>query len=320
MLWREVLQNRDVSEVIGKMLPNDPEIPIRLATFDQYRSLLFSVAYRMLGSLADAEDMLQETFIRWQKAPEEEIRSPRAFLITIISRMCINYLQSARVQREEYVGQWLPEPIVTGPGSDPLEIIRIDESLSMAFLVMLERLTAVERAVFLLREVFEYEYYEIAAVLSQSEANCRQILSRARQHVSAIRPRFKTSSQKKSDLLERFLKATSDGDMEGLVTLLSSDVVLHSDGGGKAIAVPNLIQGADNVARGIFGGLQKIVPKNLARRVMEINGEPGVVSYLDGKPHSVLTLGAGEGRIQAIYILTSPEKLAHLPALPTPPN
>jgi RNA polymerase sigma-70 factor, ECF subfamily len=320
MLWREVLQNRDVSEVIGKMLPNDPEIPIRLATFDQYRSLLFSVAYRMLGSLADAEDMLQETFIRWQKAPEEEIRSPRAFLITIISRMCINYLQSARVQREEYVGQWLPEPIVTGPGSDPLEIIRIDESLSMAFLVMLERLTAVERAVFLLREVFEYEYYEIAAVLSQSEANCRQILSRARQHVSAIRPRFKTSSQKKSDLLERFLKATSDGDMEGLVILLSSDVVLHSDGGGKAIAVPNLIQGADNVARGIFGGLQKIVPKNLARRVMEINGEPGVVSYLDGKPHSVLTLGAGEGRIQAIYILTSPEKLAHLPALPTPPN
>jgi RNA polymerase sigma-70 factor, ECF subfamily len=302
------------------VLPNDPEIPIRLAIFDQYRSLLFSVAYRMLGSVADAEDMLQETFIRWQQAPDAEIRSPRAFLVTIISRLCINHLQSARVQREEYVGQWLPEPIITGPGSDPLEIIRVDESLSMAFLVMLERLTPVERAVFLLREVFEYEYSEIAAVLGQSEANCRQILSRAKQHVSAIRPRFKTSLREKSDLLERFLKATSSGDMEGLVALLSNDVVLHSDGGGKAIAVPNLIQGADNVARGIFGGLRKVLPKNLVRRVMEINGEHGLVSYLDGKPHSVLTLGAGEGRIHAIYILTNPEKLAHLPGLPTPPN
>jgi|HubBroStandDraft_2_1064218.scaffolds.fasta_scaffold65396_1 RNA polymerase sigma-70 factor (ECF subfamily) len=301
-------------------MPDDAEIPIRLASFDQYRSLLFSVAYRMLGSVVDAEDMLQETFIRWQQAPDVEIRSPRAFLVTIISRLCINQLQSARVQREEYVGQWLPEPVITGPGSDPLEIIRVDESLSMAFLVMLERLTAIERAVFLLREVFDYEYSEIAAVLGQSEANCRQILSRAKQHVSAIRPRFKTSSQKNSDLLERFLKATSDGDMEGLVALLSSDVVLHSDGGGKAIAVPNLIQGADNVARGIFGGLQKIVPNNLVRRVMELNGELGVVSYFHGKPHSVLTLGAGEGRIHAIYILTNPEKLAHLPGLPAPPN
>lgn len=315
-----MLRNRDDLDAIGEMPPNDPESPFRFTTFDQYRSLLFSVAYRMLGSVADAEDMLQETFIRWQQAPNVEIRSPRAFLITIISRLCINQLQSARVQREEYVGQWFPEPIITGPGSDPLEIIRVDESLSMAFLVMLERLTAIERAVFLLREVFEYEYSAIASVLGQSEANCRQILSRAKQHVSAIRPRFKTSPQKKSDLLERFLKATSSGDMEGLVALLSRDVVLHSDGGGKAIAAPNRIQGADNVARGIFGSLQKIVPKNLVRRVMEINGEPGVVSYLDGKPHSVLTLGAGAGRIHSIYILTNPEKLAHLPGLPTLPN
>src|SRR5947208_911536 len=170
--------------------PHDPEVPIRLATFDQYRSLLFSVAYRMLGSVADSEDMLQDTFIRWQQAPEEEIRSPRSFLVTVISRLCINHLQSARVQREEYVGQWLPEPIVTGSASDPLELIRIDETISMAFLVMLERLTPVERAVFLLREVFEYEYSEIASALGQTEANCRQILRRARQHVSDMRPRF----------------------------------------------------------------------------------------------------------------------------------
>src|SRR5580692_3304553 len=316
----KAMENKDRDRTPEETIPQAGGSADRLAAFNRHRGLLFSIAYRMLGSVADAEDMLQETFIRWQQAREEEFRSPRAFLITIISRLCINHLQSARVKREEYVGQWLPEPIVTGPGSDPLEIIRVDESLSVAFLVMLERLTAVERAVFLLREVFEYEYSEIAAVLGQSEANCRQILSRAKQHVSAIRPRFKTSSQKNSDLLERFLKATSDGDMEGLVALLSSDVVLHSDGGGKAIAVPNLIQGADNVARGIFGGLQKIVPNNLVRRVMELNGELGVVSYFHGKPHSVLTLGAGEGRIHAIYILTNPEKLAHLPGLPAPPN
>lgn len=293
----------------------DPEVSVRLATFDQYRSLLFSVAYRMLGTVADAEDMLQETFIRWQQAPNNDIRSPRAFLITIISRLCINHLQSARVQREEYVGQWLPEPIVTGPESDPLAVIRVDESLSMAFLVLLERLTPVERAVFLLREVFEYEYSDIAAILGQSEANCRQILRRARQHVSAMRPRFKASSQKQSDLLERFLQAAGSGDLDGLVGLLADDVVLHSDSGGKAIAVPNLVQGVDKVTRGILGGLRKLVPKDLVRRITQINGAPGVVSYLHGKPFSVLTLDVVKARIRAIYIVTNPEKLSHLPEL-----
>jgi len=178
------LANRGDGEAMAGILPSKPEVPIRLASFDQYRSLLFSIAYRMLGSVADAEDMLQETFIRWQQAPEQEIRSPRAFLITIISRLCINHLQSARAQREQYVGQWLPEPIVTAPGSDPLENIRLDESLSMAFLLMLERLTPVERAVFVLRDVFEYEYPELATILGESEVNCRQILHRARQHVT----------------------------------------------------------------------------------------------------------------------------------------
>lgn len=297
-------------------LPN-PGTSIRLATFDQYRSLLFSVAYRMLGAVADAEDMLQETFIRWQQAPEEEIRSPRAFLVTIISRLCINHLQSARVRREEYPGQWLPEPIVTGPGADPLDLIRIDESLSMAFLVLLERLTPPERAVFLLREVFDYEYSEIAAVLGQNEANCRQILSRAKQHITAMRPRFETSQQQKNDLLERFLKAASSGDMEGLLTLLANDVELHSDGGGKGIGARNLIHGANNVARGAVGTFSKLLPKKLTQRVAQINGEPGVVSYLDGKPYGVLTLEVREGRVQAIYIVTNPDKLSHLPELPT---
>jgi RNA polymerase sigma-70 factor (ECF subfamily) len=300
--------------------PHDPEVPIRLATFDQYRSLLFSVAYRMLGSVADAEDMLQDTFIRWQQAPDDDIRSPRAFLVTIISRLCINHLQSARVQREEYVGQWLPEPIVTDPGSDPLGIIRVDESLSMAFLVLLERLTPVERAVFLLREVFEYEYSEIAAALSLSEPNCRKILERARQHVSAMRPRFKASARKQSDLLQRFLQATATGDLDGLVALLSSDVVLHSDGGGKAIAVPNLVHGAGNVARGVIHGLHKLVPKDRVVRMAQINGAPGIVTYVSGKPFSVLTLDAVEGRIRGIYIVTNPEKLSHLPELSANPS
>jgi RNA polymerase sigma-70 factor (ECF subfamily) len=299
--------------------PSGAEDQDGLAAFDQYRGLLFSIAYRMLGSVTDAEDMLQEAFIRWRQTSSDEVRSPRAFLVTIVTRLCINHLESARVRREEYVGEWLPEPLVTDPKSDPSQVLRVDESLSMAFLVLLERLTSRERAVFLLREIFEYEYSEIAVILGQSEANCRQILRRARQHVSEARPRFRASSEERNNLLERFLQATSQGDMDGLVDLLASDVVLHSDGGGKALAVPNLIFGADKVARGILGSLEKLVPRNLLTRMALINGQPGIVSYLSGKPYSVLTMDTSEGRIRAIYVLTNPEKLAHLPELPLAP-
>jgi RNA polymerase sigma-70 factor (ECF subfamily) len=294
----------------------EPHAAIRLAAFDSHRALLFSIAYRMLGSVADAEDMLQEAFIRFQHSADDDIRSPRAFLITIVTRLCINHLQSARLRREEYVGQWLPEPVMTEPGSDPFGIMKLGESLSMAFLVLLERLTPVERAVFLLREVFDYEYSEIAAVVGQSETNCRQILRRAKQHVSAIRPRFKASERKQNVLLQRFLDAVRTGDLEGVVALLADDVVLHSDGGGKAIAVPNVVHGSGKVARGILGSLERLVPKNLVRRVARFNGEPGVINYLNGRPHSVLTIEASGGRIRAIYIVTNPDKLAHLQDLP----
>jgi RNA polymerase sigma-70 factor (ECF subfamily) len=288
----------------------------RLTEFNRFRGLLFSIAYRMLGSVADAEDILQEAFIRWHRAPDVEILSTRAFLVTIVSRLCINHLQSARVQREEYVGQWLPEPIVTESNTDPFTISRIDESLSMAFLVLLERLTPVERAVFLLREVFDYEYADIAQTVGKDEANCRQILRRARQHMAEARPRFKASTEQREQLLANFLQATATGDLEKLVGLLSSDAELHSDGGGRAPAVPNLVYGPDNVARAIIGGLRKLVPSNLTSRIAQINGEPGVISYLEGRPFSVLTLQVSEDRIKSVYIVTNPEKLAHFAPLP----
>jgi RNA polymerase sigma-70 factor (ECF subfamily) len=292
------------------------EDAIRLATFDQYRGLLFSIAYRMLGTVADAEDMLQETFIRWHQSAGQDIRSPRAFLVTIISRLCMNHLQSARVQREEYLGEWLPEPLLTDPNGDPFTTLKIDESLSMAFLVLLERLTPIERAVFLLHEVFNYKHTEIAEILGQSEANCRQVLRRARQHVGAVGRRFKASTQDNSDLLDRFLQATRTGDMDGLLALLARDVVLHSDGGGKAVALPKPIKGAEKVARGIIRSMEKTVPKDLVGHVTNINGKPGIVGYVDGKAFSVVSVNVSKGRIKAVFVVTNPEKLGRLPDRP----
>jgi RNA polymerase sigma-70 factor (ECF subfamily) len=293
-----------------------PDDAIRLATFDQYRGLLFSIAYRMLGTIADAEDMLQETFIRWHQSADQNIRAPRAFLVTIISRLCLNHLQSARVQREEYVGEWLPEPLVTDPNSDPLRTLKIDESLSMAFLVLLERLTPVERAVFLLHEVFNYKHTEIAEILDQSEANCRQVLRRARQHVGAVGHRFKANIQESTDLLDRFLQATRTGDMEGLVALLARDVVLHSDGGGKAIALPKQIKGAEKVARGILRSMEKTVPKDLVGHVAHINGKRAIIGYVQGKPFSVVSVNISKGRIKDVFVVTNPDKLARIPDMP----
>ena len=281
-----------------------------LATFDQYRGLLFSVAYRMLGTVVDAEDMLQETFLRWLKAADDEIRSPRAFLLTII-RLCINQLQSSRAQHEEYVGHWLPEPLATSEGNNPLGLIRVDETLSIAFLVLLERLTPIERAVFLLREVFEYEYAEISAILGQSEVNCRQILSRAPQHIGAARPRFEASQENQRRLLERFLEAARTGNMEQLLSVLSEDVMLYADGGGKGFAPPEPVRGASNVARGA-DTFRKLIAHGLVPRIAEINGEPGIVTYRNGKPHSAMTIRVKNDRIQALYLVTNPEKLAHL--------
>lgn len=271
----------------------------------------------MLGSGADSEDLLQETFIRWQEAPLAQIESPKAFLITIVSRLCINQLQSARVRREEYVGQWLPEPMVTSPFPDPSLTPPFDDSLSLAFLVVLERLNPVERAVFLLREVFDYEYSEIAQILDQKEPACRQVLRRARQHIAEGQPRFDPSPEEREKLFKRFLDASARGDTAGLVALLSDHVVLYADGGGKSAAVPLPIWGPEKVARFILRAPAKFLPKDLVRRVVGINGQPGVVSYHGGRPFSAFTVDISDGRIQKIYIVANPEKLSRLPQLPS---
>lgn len=287
----------------------------RVEEFYRHRRRLLSIAYRMLGSASDADDMLQETFIRWQQSSQLKIESPEAFLVTIISRLCLNHLQSAHIKREQYFGQWLPEPVLTGPAANFYVDSQMDDSISMAFLVLLERLSPVERAVFLLREVFDYEYAEVASILEQSESNCRQILRRARQHLKQGRPRFDASPKQQEELLQKFLQANSRGDMEGLLALISQEIVLYADGGGKATAVPNPIYGAENVVRFLEGARRKFLPAALVRQVSQINGTPGVVSYLHGQPHSVLILNFEDGRICNIYIVSNPDKLARLPVM-----
>jgi RNA polymerase sigma-70 factor, ECF subfamily len=287
----------------------------RLYAFDQHRPLLFAMAYRMLGSSADAEDILQETFIRWQQSSEIVVESPRAMLVTILTRLAINFLQLARFQREEYFGSWLPEPLVTAPRQNPVTSFEIDESVSLAFLLLLERLTATERAVLVLREVFDYKYSEIAAIVEQTDASCRQIFRRARQHIKEDRARFNASQEHRAELLRKFSDASLHGDLEGLVALLAKDAVFYSDGGGKAPALPKPVYGADNIARGVLEGLKRLVPKNLLRRFVEINGRPGVLSFLNDRPFSVFTLDIEDGLISQIYVVTNPDKLTRLPKL-----
>jgi len=298
-------------------MSRDATNPTALTAFEEHREVLFSIAYRMLGSVTDAEDVLQEAYLRWEKASENEIRSPRAFLVTVVSRLCINHLQSARVQRETYVGEWLPEPLVTDPGSDVARIAQVDESVSMALLLMLERLTPAERAVFLLHEVFDYKHAEIAAALDLTEENCRQLLRRAQQHVHLARPRFRPPAREHRELLERFREAAGSGDMDYLISMLSGDVVLHTDGGGKASALMLPIDGPENVARVSVHGFGRLLALGVRQRFVQINGQPGVVSYQDGRPQSVFTFEVADGRIQAIYIVTNPEKLRHLPPPPS---
>ena len=285
-----------------------------LQIFDEARPQLFAIAYRMLGTVMEAEDMLQEAFLRWQRAAAEEIASPKAYLSTIITRLCIDHLRSAQVQREDYIGPWLPEPLVTDVSAMPHGALALTESLSMAFLVILESLKPVERAVFLLREVFDYEYVEIAEMVGKSEVHCRQLVSRARRYVAERRPRFEVPLEQQQQAVDQFMQALSGGDVEGLLTVLAEDVVWTSDGGGMRGIAQKPIYGAEKVARFALN-FRRVAPENVATRLLEINGRPGIATYIDGQPFSVFAFDVVEGRIVVIRAMVNPAKLTTIPAL-----
>jgi len=280
-------------------------------THDDLRPLLFSIAYRMLGSVAEAEDLVQETFVRYQQAGAEAVaESPRSYLASITTRLAIDHLRSARVRRETYPGQWLPEPIVEQTPADQAETA---DSLSMAFLVLLEQLSPVERAVFLLREAFGYEFDEVARVVGRSEANCRQILVRARAHVSDRRPRFESSPQKREELAQRFFAACRGGDQEALVGLLAADAAVYGDGGGKVHASPVPIVGRDRAARALITFTKQAMSMALSFAPAWVNGQPGAV-FRDRDGHTVwvVSLDIVDGAIAAVRSVINPDKLGHV--------
>lgn len=281
------------------------------------RPLLFSIAYRMLGSVAEAEDMVQEAFLRYQAALADrrsEIGSPKAYLSATVTRLAIDHLRSARVRREHYVGAWLPEPVLTGDGR--LEGTRfVDEidSLSMAFLLVLERLTPVERAVFLLHDVFDYGYDEIARIVGKSEDNCRQLASRARRRVREEKPRFEVSRQRREELADRFFDALSNGNLSGLVELLAADAVVYGDGGGKAPASRRPVAGRDRVARFLLGLARHANELGVSVRRTEVNGQPGALFFdPSGRLINAVALDIANGVVQYVRSIVNPDKLGHL--------
>jgi RNA polymerase sigma-70 factor, ECF subfamily len=276
-------------------------------TFEELRPRLFGVAYRMLGSVADAEDAVQEAFLRWRDAPPD-VREPLAWLTTVVTRLCIDQLKSARARRERYVGPWLPEPLVGETAPDASEAAELSDSLSMAFLMVLESLTPTERAAFLLREVFGYGYGEIAELLKITEANSRQLVHRANDRVAERKRRFEADAGKQRDLLARFLFAAATGEMDALVELLAEDAVLYSDGGGAVRAARRPIYGRDKIARFITGVARDVAP-DTQTRVVDVNGAPGVFMESDGKPYAVITADVADDRVQTIYIVLNPSKL-----------
>jgi RNA polymerase sigma-70 factor, ECF subfamily len=294
------------------------EVPVS-DVYQELRPLMFSIAYRMLGSASEAEDVVQEAFLRYHRESSggTAIDSPKAYLSTITTRLAIDQLRSARVRRERYVGTWLPEPVVTDAESDAATQAETADSLSMAFLVLLESLTPVERAVFLLRDVFDYGYDEIAAVIGRSEQNCRQIAVRARRQVEAKRPRFEADRRRREELARRFFEAVTEGDEEGLLGLLAQDVVAYGDGGGKApAALPHPVYGRERVARLMVGATAR--GQQLGVRgasFVEINGQPGAVFVdEDDLPLVAVTLDIADGVVQTIRAVGNPDKLHHLHA------
>ena len=283
---------------------------------EELRPRAFDIAYRMLGSVAEAEDVVQEALLRVHKALEEgaQIESPVAFAATVTTRLAIDELRSARARRESYVGDWLPEPLVTGPADEASRWAEMSSSLSIAFLVLLESLSPEQRAAFLLRDVFDYAYGEIAAVIGTSEANARQLATRARRHVAERRPRFEASREKRDQLAQRFLAAAREGDLAGIESLLAEDVVLRGDGGGKVPMRTRALHGRTEVARAMHTwATQRIAATGASVRYVEINGQPGALLLDgDGKLLSVIALDVADAQILGVTFIVNPDKIRHI--------
>jgi RNA polymerase sigma-70 factor, ECF subfamily len=286
------------------------------AAYVDLRPLLFSIAYRMLGSVSEAEDVVQEAFVRYQRALGDDVavESPKAYLSAVVTRLSIDHLKSARVRRETYVGEWLPEPLVTDEGAgDPAGHGEQADSLSMSFLVLLERLTPVERAVFLLHDVFDYDFEEVGRIVRRTPANCRQQAVRARRFIAENRPRFDTDKAERDELVSRFFAAAERGDLDGLIELLAEDVIVHGDGGGKVPQWYEPIVGADKVARLLATMGRQLRRLGSTFEPHEINGQPGVIFR---GPHggvmSVMSFEVIDGRVATIRSVVNPDKLSHL--------
>jgi RNA polymerase sigma-70 factor, ECF subfamily len=279
--------------------------------FEEQRPVLFGLAYRMLGSVADAEDIVQESYLRWQAADRGDVQSPRAFLVTVATRLALDQLRRRKRERETYVGPWLPEPLVTDDNAD--DCAEMAESLSLAFLTLLEKLQPIERAVFLLHEVFQYSHDDISAIVEKSPENCRQILSRARQHLAARRPRFRPEPAQQQALLGQFLTTCRSGDVVALARMLVDDAVLMSDGGGKAQAARKIVRGSAMVARALVG-LAKKKAVGFETRFATVNGVSSLLLCAGGAIDSVVNFEfTSDGRIAAVHIVRNPDKLTHVP-------
>ncbi|MGW0598334.1 RNA polymerase sigma-70 factor [Streptomyces sp. NPDC002776] len=284
----------------------------RTEEFEELRTLLFAIAYRILGSVGEAEDAVQETWLRWESA-ETRPASTKAYLSTVVTRISIDVLRSARVRREQYVGPWFPEPLLNDPYEDPERSAELADSLSMAALVLLERLTPLERAVFVLRDVFGFGFPEIASAVDRSEPACRQLAVRARRHMDAGRPRFEADRKEREALAERFFDAFREGDVDGLRELLAGDVQMVGDGGGKAPQWARAIVGAENVARLLVAMAQPFELIGVTAEPHEVNGQPGVIFRdRDGKVINIMAIDIADGRVRAIRSVINPEKLTHV--------
>ena len=284
----------------------------RAGEFEELRPLLFSVAYRILGSVSEAEDAVQESWLRYESSPAQP-RSAKAFLSAVVTRISIDVLRSARVRREEYVGPWFPEPLLSDPYEDPERSAELADSVSMAALLLLERLSPLERAVFVLREVFGFGFPEVAAAVGRSEAACRQLAVRARRHMDAGRPRFEADRREREKLAARFFDALAEGNVDGLQELLAADVQLAADGGGKTPALARSIIGAEHVARVLASIFPWLVRIDVTLEPREVNGQPGAIFRdRDNKVLFSVTLDVLDGQIQTIRSVSNPDKLGHI--------